>query len=59
MTVNDGVEFDCPFCEKACVASAEQTMVAHAMPYCPQFMDLPVEDFIHAVNEKLDPSPVN
>lgn len=52
--VRDGIDFDCPFCDGKCTASEEHTMVVHSMPFCDEFQELEITDFLRAVNEKME-----
>ena len=56
LAVVNPIEFDCPFCGKhATVGDPDKGVagVIHALPPCPTFLRLEVEDYLKAVNDKL------
>lgn len=53
LSITDGVDFVCPFCNAKCTASVEQGCVLHEVPMCEKYEQLEPADFLKAVNEKL------
>ncbi len=52
LTIRDGLEFVCPFCQGQCTASLEQECVVHSEPTCKTFDELEIDEFLHQVNER-------
>lgn len=53
ITITDGVDFVCPFCQAKCTTSLEHCAVLHTEPMCEKFEQLGPVEFLKAVNERM------
>ncbi len=52
VTVNDPVNFVCPFCSLNATASLDPPSIFHALPMCDEFTNMDIVSYMRAVNAR-------